>query len=287
MKRSHFLKLKIMNKILVPVDFSEQSNYALKTAASISEKTNAEVYLLHLVELPSGVIDMAAGSNFSIPESMMYLRKIKDKMLKIKEYYFVNRENVKYSIRFNHPYQGIKEYSEKINPNLIIMGAKGVSDFEEIMIGSNTEKIVRTSEIPVIVVKSNSDEFRLNNIVFASDFKDESKVSFKKLIEFTSGLDCKIHLLFVNTMDRFETTESTTERIQSFLNDFENTDQYSINTYNDNTIIKGIVNFSNEINTDLIALSTHNRSGLSKLFNDSIAKSLSKTATKPIVTFKI
>ena len=68
-----------MYKILVPVDFSEKSNYAVKMAAKIGKNIEAEIYLLHLVELPSGIVDMGAGSNFSIPESMMYLRKVKEK----------------------------------------------------------------------------------------------------------------------------------------------------------------------------------------------------------------
>ena len=77
-----------MSKILVPVDFSQKSEYAVKLAAKMGKKTDCEVYLLHMVELPSGIVDMGAGSNFSIPESMMYLRKVKEKLLNLKEQYF-------------------------------------------------------------------------------------------------------------------------------------------------------------------------------------------------------
>ena len=43
------------------------------------------------------------------------------------------------------------------------MGSQGMSDFEEMIIGSNTEKVVRTSEIPVIVVKTDAKKFKLKN----------------------------------------------------------------------------------------------------------------------------
>ena len=141
-----------MYKILVPVDFSEKSNYAVKMAAKIGKNIEAEIYLLHLVELPSGIVDMGAGSNFSIPESMMYLRKVKEKILDLKATYFHDDQIVRYSIKFQNPFEGITDYVKKINANLIVMGSKGVSDFEEMIIGSNTEKVVRTSTIPVIVV---------------------------------------------------------------------------------------------------------------------------------------
>ncbi len=68
-----------MKKILVPIDFSKPSEYAAKMAAKIADKTNATVYLIHFIELPSGVIDIASSSTFSIPESMLYLRKTKEK----------------------------------------------------------------------------------------------------------------------------------------------------------------------------------------------------------------
>jgi len=108
-----------MYKILVPVDFSEKSNYAVKMAAKIGKNIEAEIYLLHLVELPSGIVDMGAGSNFSIPESMMYLRKVKEKILDLKATYFHDDQIVKYSIKFQNPFEGITDYVKKINANLI------------------------------------------------------------------------------------------------------------------------------------------------------------------------
>ena len=149
-----------MYKILVPVDFSEKSKYAVKMAAKIGKNIESEIYLLHLVELPSGIIDMGSGSNFSIPESMMYLRKVKEKILDLKTTYFNDNQIVRYSIRFQNPFEGIRDFVKKINANLIVMGSKGVSDFEEMIIGSNTEKVVRTSNIPVIVVKTNTNKFK-------------------------------------------------------------------------------------------------------------------------------
>ena len=47
-----------MKKILVPIDFSKTSEYACKMAAKIAKKTKATIYLIHLIELPKGIIDM-------------------------------------------------------------------------------------------------------------------------------------------------------------------------------------------------------------------------------------
>jgi len=275
-----------MYKILVPVDFSEKSNYAVKMAAKIGKNIEAEIYLLHLVELPSGIVDMGAGSNFSIPESMMYLRKVKEKILDLKATYFHDDQIVRYSIKFKNPFEGITDYVKKINANLIVMGSKGVSDFEEMIIGSNTEKVVRTSTIPVIVVKADSKKFKFKKLVFASNYDDENKGAFVDFLNFAKQFKTEIHLLKINTASSFENSFITKEKIKNFIKDFD-LPKNTIHIHNDESVVKGITNFSKEIEADLIALTTHGRSGLSSLFNSSIAKSVSKSVLRPVITFKI
>ena len=275
-----------MYKILVPVDFSKKSEYAAKIAAKIGEEIDSEIYLLHLVELPSGIVDMGAGSNFSIPESMMYLRKVKEKILDLKASCFSDKQTVKYSIKFQNPYEGIRDYVKKINADLIVMGAQGVSDFEEMIIGSNTEKVVRTSSVPVIVVKTDSKKFKFKKIVFASNYKEEDKVAFNDFLAFVKQFNSEIYLLKINTIGSFESSSATKQKINTFIEDFD-LPKNTINIYNDLSVVKGITNFARDIDADLIALSTHGRSGLSSLFNSSISKSVSKNVLRPVVTFKI
>lgn len=275
-----------MRKILVPVDFSESSEYATKLASRIAKKSDSEVHLLHMVELPTGIVDMGAGSNFSIPESMLYLRKVRDKLLHYKQQHFSKKITIKHAIRFQKPYEGIDEYGKKINADLIVMGSKGHSDFEEMLIGSNTEKVVRNSKTPVLIVKKDEEKFKPKKLVFASSFKEENKEAFDKFLDFAGKFNSQIHLLKINTPRKFESTQETKSKINEFIRDF-NLPKHSVNVYSDSSIEKGVLNFSEEIGADLIAMSTHGRSGLSHLFNNSVAKNLSKNALKPILTFRV
>lgn len=275
-----------MTKILVPIDFSSRSEYAAKLAAKIGKKTSCQIYLLHLVELPTGIIDMGAGSNFSIPESMMYIRKVKENILDYKERFFTPDCDVKYAIRFQNPHEGIEQFAKKIEADLIVMGSQGVSDFEEMIIGSNTEKTVRTSDIPVIVVKTDNEKFKLKNLVFASNYKEENKEAFEKFLNFAIQFKSTIHFLKVNTIGKFESTATSRQKILDFVAGYD-LPKHTVNVYNDTSVVKGILNFSEDIDADLIALCTHGRSGLSHLFNGSITKSLSKSVLRPVITFKL
>ena len=275
-----------MKKILVPIDFSKPSEYAAKLAAKMAKKTNSEIHLLHMIEIPSGIVDMGGGANFSIPESMLYIRKVRDKMLDWKQEFFPKNENVKHAIRFQNPFEGIRDYTKKSGIDLITMGTKGHTDLEEFLIGSNTEKVVRNSEVPVLVTKKNDDNFKPKNIVFASSFKPDKNKAFERFLDFAKDLDSKIHLLKINTPKKFENTEESKQKIETFISKY-NVPKYSINVYNDNSIEQGILNFSKNIEADVIALATHGRSGLSHIFNGSITKHLSKSSIKPMLTFRV
>lgn len=275
-----------MERILVPIDFSKRSEYACKLASRIAKKSNSIVFLLHMVELPTGVVDMGSRSTFSIPESVLYLRKIRDRIFEFRDNFFHKDIEVHYSIKFEKPYAAILKYVDKINADLIVMGSKGHSEFEEILIGSNTEKVVRTAKIPVIVVKKDEDKFRIKNIVFASNFKkDTKKEVLQKVIDFANYFKSEIHFLKVTTPSKFTSTEEATQQVKDFIKDLQ-LPNYSINIYNDSTIQSGILNFSRNIEADLIALTTHGRSGLSQLFTPSVTKNLTKNAMRPILTIK-
>ena len=275
-----------MKKILLPIDFSKHSEYASKLACEIALKSNSEVHLIHMVELPSGFTDMASGTNISIPESMLYIRKIKDKLLDFKSCFFSKVENVYHAIRFQNPYEGIRDYSKKISADLIIMGSKGQTALEEILIGSNTEKTVRKSEIPVLITKKDNDEFKIKKLVFASTFENDEALALEGFINFANKFKSKIYFLKINTPQKFENTSESKKKIMDFISGYKVKD-FSINIYSDKSVQEGILNFSNENNIDLISLATHGRSGLSRFFNESISLNLSKNISKPVLTFKV
>ena len=275
-----------MKRILVPVDFSEEAKCAVKTAANIARKTGSDIYLLHMVDLPEGIIDAQSGTDNSSPASILYMQKIHERFDDIKNSPELEGLNVSEKVHFEKTFDGVIEESKKDNIDLIVMGSSGATGLKEIIVGSNTEKVVRHSKVPVLVVKKNADDLDIKHIVFASDFGDESKNRFQDLIDFAKIFDATLHLLYVNTPHNFNTTKDINEKISNFVDDFT-LDKFDITIYNDISVEKGILNFANDIDADLIALNTHGRSGLSQLFNGSVGQELANHALKPVLTFKI
>ena len=276
-----------MKNILVPIDFSDQAKYAAKVATDIAKLTNSKIYLLHMLELPTGVVDPSNfGSSNNNPTTLLFLKRAHEKFENFKKLPFFEGIKVEDSVQFHKAYDGIINESKKQNVDLIIMGSKGTSGLEEMLIGSNTEKVVRNSNIPVLVIKREVNNFKIKNIVFASNFEQKSKVTFQNILDFTSLFNARLHLLKINTIHNFETTKESSDAIRNFVNDFDLGD-YTLNIYNDISVETGILNFANVIDADVILLNTSGRRGLAHLFTGSIGEDLANHAKLPVVTFKI
>ncbi len=273
-----------MQKILVPLDFSQESRYALKLASKIADQTNTEIYLLHMIQIPEGHIDMGSGSNISIPQSMHYIQKVKEKIIDIRSTFFKTSTRVKYAIRFETPYDGILKFSKRIAPSLIIMGSKDKSILEELLVGSLTKSIAKVLTAPIVAINKDPERIAMQEVVFASNFKEKSKKSFDVLLAFTKKFGSRIHLLNINTMQRFRNTSISRKKMIAFLEGY-NKEQHSINIYNDSSIEKGVSHFSKEINADIVALSTHEHEGLLRLFYKSLRNRVSRKSSKPVLTF--
>jgi len=275
-----------MKHILVPIDFSEQSKCAAKVAAKIAKKTNSEVFLLHMLDMPQSIVDAMSGSDNTTPASLLFMKKVHERFDELKKQDFFEGIKVTESVQFHKTFAGVIEESKKDNIDLIVMGSSGASGLTEMVVGSNTEKVVRHSEVPVLVVKKGASKMNIGSVVFASDFGAESKSKFQNVIDFVNIFDAKLHLLYVNTPHKFNSTKIISTTMTNFIADFEIRD-YDTYVYNETTIEKGILNYSDEVGADLIAINTHGRSGLSSFFNSSVSQDLANHALKPIITFKI
>lgn len=274
-----------MKKILVPTDFSKQAENALKVAAQLAKKHDAEIYLLHIVEIPMHKVDALSSYN-NLPEAVYFMKLAHKQFETLKAKDYLKGIVIHEEVDLHEIFKGVFQTCKKHDIDLVVMGSNGVSGLREMLIGSNTEKVVRTSETPVLVIKNSHENFKVNDFVFASDFKDESKAPFKKAMDFAKALGAKMHLLTVNTPNKFITSEDAHTRMNGFVERLKDSN-YSINIYNDLNIEKGIMNFSQSIGADLIGMSTHGRQGISHFFNGSISEDLVNHAKRPVITFKI
>jgi nucleotide-binding universal stress UspA family protein len=274
-----------MKKILVPTDFSEQAENALKVAAILAKKYGAEIYLLHMMEIPMQQTD-PINTVSDIPEALFFMKLAHKRFEDLLENDFLQGITVYETVKADITFNEIKEACKEYDVDFIVMGSHGASGIKEMFIGSNAEKVVRTSDVPVLVIKNAHESFEVSDFVFASDFKNDNQKTYKQAVKFAEAMDAKIHLLMVNTANNFITSHEAKNRINDFISgqSFEN---ISITVHNDDSVEQGILNFSKDINADLIGISTRGRQGISQFFNSSLSEDLVNHARRPVITFKI
>ena len=279
----------MINKILVPTDFSEQAENALRAAADIARKQNSEIYLLHMLDLPLQLIDgPMTGAKSDLPEAIFFMKLAHQKFEKIMNADYLKGITVHEAAEFNGAFEGIMDYAKKYNADLIVMGSHGTDGLHEIFIGSNTEKVVRNSEIPVMAIKTRHTNFAVDNFIYALDFKAENHNAFRQAIAFAKTNKTTLHTLYVNTPGDFRTTQEVENVMKAFIKEEkEILEDYTLNIYNDTSIESGILNFAETINSGLIGIGTHGRKGLAQFFNSSLSKDLVNHAKRPVITFKI
>lgn len=276
-----------MNRILVPTDFSEQAENALKVAAQLAKKFNSEIFLLHMLELPLELVDpVQNSSSHNLPESIFFMKLAHQRFAKLMSRPYLKGIKVHETVQFHQAFDGIMEVSEEQNCDLIVMGSHGASGFKEMLIGSNTEKVVRTSTTPVLVIKKEMPDFRIENFVFATDGDISNRHTLNKAKDFADKLNAKLHLLFINTPNNFLTSEDARQRLEMFVQGSKVTD-YVFHIYNDISVEKGVLSFATTMEAGLIGICTHGRKGIAHFFNGSISEDLVNHAKIPVVTFRI
>ncbi|MDY8136733.1 universal stress protein [Aquimarina sp. 2201CG5-10] len=277
----------MIKSILVPTDFSDQAESALKVAAQIAKKNKAKIYLLHILELPSHLSDlMTSSSPAPAPEAIFFMKQTHKKFGEVLKQDHLKDIEIIETVSFEGVMHGIINSSKKNEVDIIVMGSHGSSGFEELFIGSNAEKIVRTSKKPVLVIKEDCDIYTINDFVYATNFDDEDKPSLVAAHEFAKSIGANLHLVWINTANGFKTTHETEAKMNLMISDLP-IDNYTLNIYNDITVEKGILNFAGSLNAGMIGISTHGRKGISHFINGSLGEDVVNHAKRPVLTFKI
>jgi nucleotide-binding universal stress UspA family protein len=278
-----------MKKILVPTDFSEYSEYALKAAASLAKKQGADLVVVHMLGLSEAVI--SKDESREVMEALYYMKLAEKRFAEYLDKPFLKDIKIHTTVQNYKVFSELGEVAQEFDADMIVMGSHGSSGWDEVFVGSNTEKVVRTSPVPVLVVKHDQAEFTIDKVVFACDFRTESIPALTKARKLFDTLGAQMQLLYVHLpAEQFRSTTEVQERIERFFAEAGWDDHElmeSIDFYSDYTVEDGLFSYSNKVGADVIAIPTHGRRGLAHFFSGSIGEDIVNHSDIPVITFKI
>lgn len=279
-----------MKKILVPTDFSKPAQIAIDVASDIAIKANAQLILLHVVEEASGTsfnitgeVEISGGWEDKL-FTMKLIEKSKKQMAKAYEEAKATGARVKQELRVGTAFHGMRDIITEQKVDLVVMGTAGHSKLAEMIIGTNTEKVIRHSRCPVLTVHKTPVTTDFKNIVYATSMSKDEEI-FSRIVRSTQQLyDSTVHLVRINTPGNFQRDAVVRKYMQDFAKKLQ-LKNFTINIFNDLTEEEGIVYFADSINADLIALATHGRTGFAHVLAGSIAEEVVSHSKRPVLTF--
>jgi nucleotide-binding universal stress UspA family protein len=288
-----------MKNILVPTDFSAEAHHAYEVALQLAKQTGGSVTLLHVLETPE-----STTANFSsyggptngseLPNSEGIDQIFFIKLMEVTKHRLHTLADeagtltpgvpVTHAVEANRIGDGILKAIDRHHIDLVVMGAQGHGAMEHFFVGSNTERLIRLAQCPVLTVKHQQTAFEVRNIVFPSDFTDEATGAIEGLRQIATAFPtATLHLLHVASGSDSETAQ---RHIQAFASQAQLANVQGDVISADSTSA-GIEQFAQRVQADLIVIPTHARTGLSGFFNTSIAETVATHAFPPVLTYHL
>ncbi len=277
-----------IERILVPVDFSETSEFAIYTAAAMAMLFKAELIFIHVVKQNESSLTTENDIVLEAPTKAQLVEHANAKLLelqhKIKAYsgiqanLFVTTGNVQ---------KGIRHYAETEHASLIIMGTHGISGYQEYFIGSNAQRVVTLSAIPVLTLRKEKDILGFKNILMAFDNSLYSRTKVNMAIEIATVYGSNVHVLGV--LDTKEQTEINkfnvkVKQVEDLIKARNLHCEVEV-IYGDN-IAKAAMTYAEVHQCDLMVINTGHESRITGIFLGAFAQQVVNHSTIPVLSIK-
>lgn len=281
-----------MKKILVPTDFSPNSKNALHIAAEIAAKNGAAIELLHanvatIYSMPLSEYAIAEdyGTDQEYDESAARaLEKMKFELYENPAF-----AKLKVDIRVEEGYlhSCIRNVAAEDGVDLVVMGTKGASGVQEFLVGSNTEKVIRTAPCPVLAIPEGIKNFELKMVLLPSTLKDDQKSIFRYLAAWQKKFGFNVKVLYLNNPAGFP-TDGSAEARKNRLSEAAGLVKPEViaamgSFFEDSTILS----VADQYDVDMIAMATHQRHGLSHVFFGSITENTVNHSNIPVLAVPV
>jgi nucleotide-binding universal stress UspA family protein len=275
-----------MKRILVPTDFSQCASFAADTAIKMAKKSNSEVHFLHFMSIPIHFLQMESGQDKVFPELNAEVEEVKSDLQTLVDKAHKAGVQSEYFLSFNESSSNIIKHIQEQMIDLVVMGSHGASGVRELFIGSNAQRIVRLSPVPVLILKQEFDNSESPSIAFVSDFESEAIKPFEQLLNFANLLDAKVNLVYINTPAYFVDSWEIERRMESFK--FMASSQLDKSQIIDAYVFEdGLKRYTEEQQNPIMAMATHGRHGISRVFYGSVTEKAVNHLEVPILSLKI
>lgn len=284
MKNEHRNRLSIepISTILIPTDFSKCAERALKRALSLPLQSGANAHIVHVLNEPLSVKSRQQAHTAAADAMKATLKRAKALAKSLDLKITINGVVIP-----GRPFEEIVRQSRLLGAELIVIGRHGRRAVRDMFIGSTAERVIKYGDLPVLVVNSLTRRPYVRPIA-AVDYGEATRGTLETLLRVVGpsvteiglihayhvpfeGLGSPTYLHGVETVSRKQYREQSTRKANEVLAQLP---PWGVTWRN--SLVYGdarsqILNAIKTHHADLIALSTHARSGLAHMLMGSVA----------------
>lgn len=280
-------KFKIKN-ILVPVDFSETSENAITVAITLAKLLKANVFFIHVIEFKGYYFSVMPEMQTILP-SHQDLEKAADKKTnemseKIRKKFGILP---KVFIANGSVHSEIISYSKKEKIDLIIMGTHGISGYKDFFMGSNAQRVVTLSDIPILTMQKDSTKSKFKNILIPIDNSLHSREKVNMAMLIADLFDAKIHIIGLpGSKDKQELDELKIKLESVEKNVQSDKLPYKTSLVHGESLAQSALKYANENKCDLIVINTGHESKITGIFLGAFAQQIVNHSKVPVLSIK-
>lgn len=277
-----------MKNILFPTDFSLTSRCAIPFIVEIANSSDSNIHIVNIFSVNIYDPNMPAELMMSAYQQAEQSSKENLDLLTSEIENYTGGPvpfNVVSSSRQGLVVDEILGYVEENNIDLVVMGTTGASGILEKIIGSNTASIIDKCPKPVLAIPDKSVFKGFNHIMYATDLEEKEHSEIKKLADFSELFNAELTLLHVCN----DKESALIEEKEKIFNELKTEIDYfktNLEMVQNEDVIDGINDYVSKHPVDVIAMATHRRSLLGKIFDRSLTKQMAYHTHIPLLALE-
>ena len=282
-----------MNKILIPIDFSENADRALSAAKLMADKENTELIILHAYQPYIPDVSVMPGSvlpGIGSPDYSYVGVDIENNFRHQLDEYVAKIEAEGYKTKAIWAVSGIQSAVEDAvaenKPDMIVTGRTGTGGFLDKLIGSSATHIALHSPCPVLIIPPQAEPKRFSKVVYATQLEYSENDILKEVYVLMNHLGSNLTLLKVNA-DHQPNIQSDNQYLGEIKAEFPQSID-AIVYRDDKSVLDGIEAYCDEVKADLLVMSTRERSFIEEfLINPSVTRKLVVDTHVPLLIYHL
>ena len=275
-----------IERIIVPIDFSDQSLIALRQSYNLAKFNNAEIILMHVID--KGLFERL--NQFSIGKENyenLLEEGINEKLEEIAQEPKEKGITVSTIVKNGKIYEEISNYAEDKNGCIIIMGTRGTIGFKKKVIGTNAMRVIKMAPCPVITIHGTKHKDGCDKIVLPLDLTKESKQKVTGAIEMARSFDATIIVVTVSDSGDEFIVNKLKRQLQQVTELIKKHDVSCKSEWIEGEDIpQEILKYSKQIDADLIMVMTQQETNWIDFFIGSSAQEIINNSEIPVLSIR-